>query len=151
MTAQQVDIPDQIRSRISVVQLFTRLRCDTYLSRGCLYRSTFGGNPTAICPLKDWLPEETMQRIAAENNVAETAFLILKGEGFKLRWFTPRKEVDLCGHAALAKAHILFTDLGFNGDTITFSTSLISVDQVPGRKKAFPRPNLLLVYLSPLS
>src|SRR5271165_7158288 len=62
----------------------------------------FGGNPAAICPLDDWLPDALMQAIAAENNLAETAFYISKNGKYHLRWFTPGVEVDLCGHATLA-------------------------------------------------
>ena len=63
----------------------------------------FAGNPAAVCPLPgDWLPAEEMQAIAAENNLAETAFLVRKGEDWAIRWFTPAVEVDLCGHATLA-------------------------------------------------
>jgi len=82
----------------------------------------FGGNPAAICPLHEWLPEPTMQKIAAENNLAETAFFVPEGDGFKLRWFTPELEIDLCGHATLASAHILFTELGYTQDVIHFHT-----------------------------
>jgi PhzF family phenazine biosynthesis protein len=82
----------------------------------------FGGNPAAICPLKEWLPDATMQKIAIENNLAETAFFVKTGNGYKLRWFTPEYEIDLCGHATLASAHILFTELGFEDDTIHFET-----------------------------
>jgi PhzF family phenazine biosynthesis protein len=82
----------------------------------------FGGNPAAICPLNGWLPDETMQKIAKENNLAETAFFVKNDTGYKLRWFTPEYEIDLCGHATLASAHILFTELGHNGDTIDFET-----------------------------
>ncbi|MDR6940813.1 PhzF family phenazine biosynthesis protein [Mucilaginibacter pocheonensis] len=82
----------------------------------------FGGNPAAICPLTEWLPDEVMQKIAVENNLAETAFLVKTGSGYKLRWFTPEYEIDLCGHATLASAHILFTELGFDGDAIHFET-----------------------------
>lgn len=82
----------------------------------------FGGNPAAICPLKEWLPAPQMQKIAAENNLAETAFFIPQGKDFELRWFTPESEVDLCGHATLATAHILFTQLDYEGDTIHFHT-----------------------------
>jgi PhzF family phenazine biosynthesis protein len=67
----------------------------------------FGGNPAAICPLEDWLPDATMQAIAAENNLAETAFYISKGGKYHLRWFTPGVEVDLCGHATLGTAHVM--------------------------------------------
>ncbi|MXV16418.1 PhzF family phenazine biosynthesis protein [Hufsiella ginkgonis] len=82
----------------------------------------FGGNPAAICPLDEWLPAPQMQKIAAENNLAETAFFIHQGNDFELRWFTPEYEIDLCGHATLASAHILFTALGYNRDTIHFHT-----------------------------
>ena len=82
----------------------------------------FGGNPAAICPLNEWLPDEVMQKIAIENNLAETAFFVKNETGYKLRWFTPEYEMDLCGHATLASAHILFTELGFEGDEIHFET-----------------------------
>lgn len=82
----------------------------------------FGGNPAAICPLDHWLPEPVMQKIAAENNLAETAFFVPEGDGYKLRWFTPELEIDLCGHATLASAHILFTELGYTKDVIHFHT-----------------------------
>lgn len=67
----------------------------------------FRGNPAAVCPLQAWLPDALMQSLAAENNLAETAFLVPAGGGWELRWFTPRVEVDLCGHATLAAAFVL--------------------------------------------
>lgn len=82
----------------------------------------FGGNPAAICPLTGWLSDEIMQKIAVENNLAETAFFVKNTNGYKLRWFTPEYEIDLCGHATLASAHILFTELGYSGDAIHFET-----------------------------
>ncbi|AMR33305.1 isomerase [Mucilaginibacter sp. PAMC 26640] len=82
----------------------------------------FGGNPAAVCPLSDWLPDEVMQKIALENNLAETAFFVKNETGYLLRWFTPELEIDLCGHATLASAHIIFTELNFQGDTIHFDT-----------------------------
>jgi PhzF family phenazine biosynthesis protein len=82
----------------------------------------FGGNPAAICPLTEWLPDEVMQKIAIENNLAETAFFVRNDNGYALRWFTPEYEIDLCGHATLASAHILFTELGYDKDTIHFET-----------------------------
>lgn len=82
----------------------------------------FGGNPAAICPLKEWLPAPEMQKIAAENNLAETAFLIPMGKDFELRWFTPENEIDLCGHATLATAHVLFTLLNYREEKIHFHT-----------------------------
>lgn len=82
----------------------------------------FGGNPAAICPLTEWLPDEIMQKIAVENNLAETAFFVKTGDSFTLRWFTPEYEIDLCGHATLATAHVLFKELGYQGDAIHFET-----------------------------
>jgi len=82
----------------------------------------FGGNPAAICPLQEWLPDAVMQQIAAENNLAETAFFVKTDNGYLLRWFTPELEIDLCGHATLASAHILFTELGYNEPAIHFET-----------------------------
>lgn len=68
----------------------------------------FGGNPAAVCVLDNWLEAATMQQIAAENNLAETAFVVAKGDAYEIRWFTPTVEVDLCGHATLASAYVLF-------------------------------------------
>lgn len=82
----------------------------------------FGGNPAAVCPLTEWLPDATMQKIAAENNLAETAYFVKTEQGYHLRWFTPELEIDLCGHATLATAHIIFTELSFTQDAIHFST-----------------------------
>jgi PhzF family phenazine biosynthesis protein len=78
-------------------------------------REVFRGNPAAVCPLERWLPEATMQSIAAENNLSETAFFVREGDGYHLRWFTPAVEVDLCGHATLASAWVLFNKLGHSG------------------------------------
>lgn len=71
----------------------------------------FGGNPAAVVPLDSWLPDATLQAIAAENNLAETAFFVPEGDGWRLRWFTPTVEVDLCGHATLASASLIFSYL----------------------------------------
>jgi PhzF family phenazine biosynthesis protein len=84
--------------------------------------SVFSGNPAAVCPLSEWLPSETLQAIAAENNLAETAFFVRDNGRFALKWFTPVCEVDLCGHATLASAHVLFHELNEPGDTIRFET-----------------------------
>jgi PhzF family phenazine biosynthesis protein len=80
----------------------------------------FTGNPAAVCPLDTWLPDATMQNIAMENNLAETAFYVKKEEGYELRWFTPNTEVDLCGHATLAAAFVLFNYENHAGDTVYF-------------------------------
>lgn len=82
----------------------------------------FGGNPAGVCPLPKWLDEVTMRNIAAENNLSETAFFVRRGDDFDLRWFTPTSEIDLCGHATLASAHILFTELNHRGNVATFHT-----------------------------
>jgi len=82
----------------------------------------FGGNPAAIVPLENWLPTEKMQKIALENNLSETAFIIPEGQGYHVRWFTPAVEVDLCGHATLATAHIVFTELGYAGKAVAFNS-----------------------------
>lgn len=80
----------------------------------------FGGNPAAICILEEWLPNETLQAIAAENNLAETAFIIKADGGYDIRWFTPAVEVDLCGHATLAAAHVLFATGLHKGNKVLF-------------------------------
>jgi PhzF family phenazine biosynthesis protein len=84
--------------------------------------SLFKGNPAAVVPLAEWLSDELMQQIAAENNLSETAFFIPEGDHFQIRWFTPRTEVNLCGHATLATAHILFNELAFKGEQIEFES-----------------------------
>jgi PhzF family phenazine biosynthesis protein len=82
----------------------------------------FQGNPAGICPLEKWLPDALMQNIAAENNLAETAFFVPRGDDYELRWFAPAVEIDLCGHATLASAFILFSELGRKGETVRFHT-----------------------------
>lgn len=83
----------------------------------------FAGNPAAVVPLAAWPDATLMQRIAFENGLAETAFLVRTGHARgELRWFTPAVEVDLCGHATLAAAHTLFHELGQTGDRITFDS-----------------------------
>jgi PhzF family phenazine biosynthesis protein len=83
----------------------------------------FGGNYAAVCPLKEWLAEDLMQAIAAENNLPETAFFVPEAEGFAIRWFTPVKEVPLAGHPTLAAAHVLFEHLGFKDPVIRFRSA----------------------------
>ena len=82
----------------------------------------FEGNPAAVCPLDNWLDDSLLQAIANENNLSETAFFVPAERGFHLRWFTPVAEVDLCGHATLAAAHVLFEILGFPEKQVTFQT-----------------------------
>ena len=87
-------------------------------------KSIFGGNPAALVPLTEWLPDSVMQNIANENNLAETAFIIPTGgkSDYHIRWFTPSIEVRLCGHATLATAHILYEQLGFDKSEIRFES-----------------------------
>jgi len=82
----------------------------------------FRGNPAAVVPLEAWLPDATLQAIANENNLAETAFFVREGDGWRLRWFTPLVEVDLCGHATLASAHLIFTRLRPGAESVRFQT-----------------------------
>ncbi|MEQ9520822.1 MAG: PhzF family phenazine biosynthesis protein [Parvibaculum sp.] len=82
----------------------------------------FEGNPAAVVPLESWLPDEVLQAIAMENNLAETAYFVPKGDAYELRWFTPSAEVPLCGHATLASAHVLYTHLGYGAPAIGFDT-----------------------------
>ena len=84
----------------------------------------FGGNPAAVCPLETWLPDQTLQSIAAENNLSETAFFVPAGSGrFDLRWFTPTIEVDLCGHATLATAFVILSKLEPALSSVRFSSA----------------------------
>lgn len=82
----------------------------------------FRGNPAAICPLDSWLEDDLLQQIAQENNLSETAFFVRNKGDYDLRWFTPTFEIDLCGHATLASAHVIFQHPDNNMDTVTFHT-----------------------------
>jgi PhzF family phenazine biosynthesis protein len=87
---------------------------DLYLYQVDAFASKlFEGNPAAVCPLDEWLPDDVMQNIATENNLSETAFFVPKGDDFHIRWFTPASEVHLCGHATLATAYVLFNILAY--------------------------------------
>jgi PhzF family phenazine biosynthesis protein len=94
----------------------TQYQVDAFASR------PFEGNPAAVCVLDAWLSETLMQSIAAENNLSETAFLVMQADGYALRWFTPVSEVDLCGHATLAAAHVLFAEYAYAQPSIRFHT-----------------------------
>jgi PhzF family phenazine biosynthesis protein len=85
-------------------------------------KKVFQGNPAAVCPLDEWLSDALMQKIALENNLSETAFFVKEGEKFHIRWFTPLAEVDMCGHATLASAFVLFEVLNYKDETIVFSS-----------------------------
>jgi len=80
----------------------------------------FGGNPAAVVPLAEWLSDETMQKIAAENNLSETAFFVKNGDLYDIRWFTPTIRMNLCGHATLASAHVIFNCLKLEEQLINF-------------------------------
>jgi PhzF family phenazine biosynthesis protein len=95
----------------------------------------FTGNPAGVCPLEQWLPEGVLQEIAAENNLSETAFFVRESDSFRLRWFAPTAEVDLCGHATLAVAHILYTTLDQTEPLVRFLTRSgpLEVERKDGR------------------
>lgn len=82
----------------------------------------FKGNPAAVCPLDSWISDELMQTIAEENNLSETVFFVKNKAQFDIRWFTPTCEIDLCGHATLAAAHIIFTELNYTENRIEFNS-----------------------------
>jgi len=124
----------------------------------------FRGNPAAVCPLERWLPDATMQSIALENNLSETAFVVREGDGFRIRWFTPVNEVPLCGHATLATAFVLFElhggeHLAFQsqsgplsvkrrGDVLTLDFPVLSLSEYSGPREAIDalgaEPDLVL-------
>ena len=95
----------------------------TFFQVDAFAEKVFQGNPAAVVPLTMWLPDPVMQAIAMENNLSETAFFVPEGDVYGLRWFTPMSEVDLCGHATLATAHVLVEHLGYKKDKIRFSTA----------------------------
>lgn len=91
-------------------------------------KALFAGNPAAVCPTDRWLADDVMQSLAAENNLSETAFVVPDAQGqadYGLRWFTPKVEMDLCGHATLATAWVLFNERGVDKDVLTFSTQKV--------------------------
>ncbi|MCG6191836.1 PhzF family phenazine biosynthesis protein [Leptospira sp. FAT2] len=99
-------------------------------------QKVFQGNPAAVCPLQEWISDERMQKIAMENNLSETVFFVREGESYRIRWFTPLREVDLCGHATLATAFYLFDEGGFTGDRIRFQS-------LSGELNVFKKENVL--------
>jgi PhzF family phenazine biosynthesis protein len=94
-------------------------------------KEVFKGNPAAVCPLEEWLDADLMQRIALENNLSETAFFVKKEDIYELRWFTPTFEIDLCGHATLASAFVIFEILGSEEQVLNFQTKsgLLTVER----------------------
>lgn len=114
----------------------------------------FSGNPAAVCPLRTWLDDAVMQAVAAENNLSETAFFVPEGAGYRLRWFTPKVEVSLCGHATLAAAYVVLNILTPALDRVVFYTlsGALEVwrDTAPGRLvMSFPAANSLPAAISP--
>lgn len=107
----------------------------------------YKGNPAAVVPLQEWLSVDVMQSIAAENNLAETAFFVKEGAQYHIRWFTPTDEVPLCGHATLASAYVIFNELGYEKDVISFTckSGSLEVSQDDGWIKLnFPSNDLVL-------
>ncbi|MDI3322684.1 PhzF family phenazine biosynthesis protein [Pinibacter soli] len=94
----------------------------------------FQGNPAAVCPLQEWLPDAVMQKLAVENNLSETAFFVKEEEHYHIRWFTPDFEVDLCGHATLASAYVIFNFIDNNATSITFNSTsgILTVTKTDG-------------------
>ena len=95
----------------------------------------FGGNPAAVCPLEFWLSDEQLQQIAAENNLSETAFIKKCDSHYEIRWFTPLTEVEICGHATLASAHVLFEHLHTRGDHVIFESLYSGILEVTRSKE----------------
>lgn len=117
--------------------------------------SLFSGNPAGVCLLDDWLENATMQAVAAENNLSETAFLVPRNEDYKIKWFTPKVEVDLCGHATLASAFVIFNYVDKSRDTVCFDSASgpltvkrnkdsLSMDFPSDKLLPCPAPNELL-------
>ncbi|MDH3708277.1 MAG: PhzF family phenazine biosynthesis isomerase [Cyclobacteriaceae bacterium] len=98
------------------------MKLDLYQINAFSYEP-FGGNPAAVVFLEQWLPETIMQRIAQENALAETAFLVIENDHFRIRWFTPEIEMDLCGHATLAAAYALVHYRGYQHHMVHFSSA----------------------------
>jgi len=99
--------------QLNIIPLF---QVDAFTDR------TFSGNPAAVCPIHEWLPDSWLQSVANENNLSETAFIVKKGSDYDIRWFTPNMEIDLCGHATLASAHVAFEHLGYEEEEIRFNS-----------------------------
>jgi len=109
----------------------------------------FGGNPAAVCPLEGWLSDELLQAIASENNLSETAFFVRGEAGYQLRWFTPEYEIDLCGHATLATAFVIFEFLDVDAGRVSFTTKsgelIVDRDRNGLLSMNFPaRPGMLI-------
>jgi PhzF family phenazine biosynthesis protein len=110
-------------------------------------KNVFQGNPAAVIPLEEWLPDSLMQRIAMENNLPDTAYLVAEGDDYLIRWFTPTVEVDLCGHATLASGHVLFDHMGFSGDTVVFRSTKCGLLKVSRERRGREDGSLRLLTL----
>jgi len=113
----------------------------------------FQGNPAAVCPLKEWLNDELLLKIAAENNLSETAFYVISDNRIEIRWFTPNTEVDLCGHATLATAFILHTQRSFTDNVIPFYSTRsghlpVTINYDDSYTLDFPLDNITKISLS---
>lgn len=116
MAYQQTLLASRLSKTVLPAMKIKQYQVDAFAVRA------FEGNPAAVCPLENWLDNSLLQAIAEENNLSETAFFVPSDKSFKLRWFTPVREIDLCGHATLATAHIIFEELGYAEPVITFET-----------------------------
>lgn len=115
--------------------------------------SLFKGNPAAVVPLTQWLPDMILQQIALENNLSETAFFISEDNHYHIRWFTPKAEVNLCGHATLATAHVLFNELNFQGDILLFNSrsGILTVRRIEDKLQLdFPADFVQPIELNPV-
>jgi PhzF family phenazine biosynthesis protein len=114
--------PSTTRTRSGQADDSVTMRIPLYQVDAFVTEHPFSGNPAAVCPLDAWLPDTVMQTIAAENNLSETAFFVPEGECWRLRWFTPSAEVDLCGHATLAAAYVILRFLAPGRPRVAFLT-----------------------------
>jgi len=109
-------------------------------------KKVFSGNPAAVCPLEYWLEDDVLQKIADENNLSETAFFVKEDNSYKIRWFTPTSEVDMCGHATLASAYVLFEYLNFSKNEIIFNSKsgILKIKKENGRLEMdFPTQEII--------
>jgi PhzF family phenazine biosynthesis protein len=109
-----------LKSRRAFYKFIMPMSRIPYFEVDAFANQLFRGNPAGICPLQKWLDDALMQNVAGENNLAETAFFVPRGGDYELRWFSPAIEIDLCGHATLASAFVLFSELGYRGDSVRF-------------------------------
>lgn len=123
---------DFARCHVMVERGLSREKCEGYVMKeidfymvDAFSTETFGGNAAAVCPLIEWLPDETLLKMSQQHNQSETAFFVTTDSGFELRWFTTQGEINLCGHATLAAAHVIFEYLDYPDTTIRFETRFV--------------------------